>query len=104
MYAGWKVKVAGGLDIELPIDEYEYITVLGPVYNADNESFTFTAEEGFDTYLWKYDGSEAGSSKTFTTPALTLPGVYDVILLATKTVNGQKKYYFYHNQIKYNMD
>lgn len=104
LYAGWKVKVAGGLDIELPIAEYEYITVLGPVYNADNESFTFTAEEGFDTYLWKYDGSEAGSSNTFTTPALTLPGVYDVILLATKTVNGQKKYYFYHNQIKYNMD
>ena len=103
LYAGWKLKVSAGLDIELPVEEYEEITVEGPVYNADNGTYTFTAEAGYD-YEWKFNGSKAGTSNTFTTPALTLPGAYDVILLATKTLNGQKKYYFYHNQIKYNMD
>ena len=104
LYAKWEEKIAGSLDAKLDVDEFEYINVSGPVYNADNDTYTFTAETGFDSYLWKYDGIASGDSNIFITPIISIPGAYDVTLLATKNVDGQVKYYFYHNQIKYNMD
>ena len=104
LYAKWEAKIAGSLDVELAVDEFEYINVSGPEYNADNDTYTFTADTGFDSYLWKYDGIASGDSNIFITPIISIPGAYDVTLLATKNTDGQVKYYFYHNQIKYNMD
>ena len=117
MYAGWKVKVSGGLDIELPVEEADTITVTVSEYDEETGTYTFTAEEGFDTYVWKFEGTDKpalsdepySNTNTFTTPNMksgnySLPGYYDVTLLATKTVDGVKKYYSYSYQINHKMN
>ena len=117
LYAGWKVKVSGGLDIELPVEEADTITVTVSEYDEETGTYTFTAEEGFDTYVWKFEGTDKpalsdepySNTNTFTTPNMksgnySLPGYYDVTLLATKTVDGVKKYYSYSYQINHKMN
>ena len=117
LYAGWKVKVSSGLDIELPVEEADTITVTVSEYDEETGTYTFTAEEGFDTYVWKFEGTDKpalsdepySNTNTFTTPNMksgnySLPGYYDVTLLATKTVDGVKKYYSYSYQINHKMN
>ena len=108
LYAKWNVKVAvDGYEVEIPVDQIQTINV-EKVYDASTGSYAFTADTGYDTYLWKFDGQEkdpATDVSYSTTNVLTIsvpvaPGYYDVTLLATKVVDGVTKYYSYYTQIK----
>ena len=83
-----------------------YFTISAPNFTE------FTADTGYDSYLWKFDGSDINpatntsysTTYTFTTPDMSsgpysAPGTYSVTLLATKTVNSVIKYYSYTTQI-----
>ena len=74
-------------------------------YDETQNPIVFTAESGFDSYVWKFDGEildEHGAVYTLDTSAL-VSGVYDIVLLATKTnEQGNTVYYSYHLQIKKN--
>ena len=83
-------------DVELETQEYQNITVQK---TSANGGYTFTAETGFDTYKWKWDGVvQAATSNTFETP-LAQAGTYTVTLIATKTVAGKTQYYSYTTQV-----
>ena len=108
LYAKWNVKVAvDGYEVEIPVDQIQTINV-EKVYDASTGSYAFTADTGYDTYLWKFDGQEkdpATDVSYSTTNVLTIsvpvaPGYYDVTLLATKVIDGVTKYYSYYTQIK----
>lgn len=112
LYAKWAALVQTDIvDVEIPVDQIESITVTGPTDNNDG-TYTFTAEAGYDSYIWKFDGFDKNpttnvsysTTNTFTTPNMSsgyygAPGTYSVTLLATKTVNGVTKYYSYTTQI-----
>lgn len=118
LYAGWKVKVSGGIEIDIPLDNIDTsINVIGPVYDDETGTYTFTADEGFDTYNWRFDGLEKDSStgesfsttNIFTTPNMktgikSAPGYYDVSLIATKVIDGVTHYYSFYTQIKHKLN
>ena len=112
LYAKWAALVQTDIvDVEIPVDQIETITVAGPTDNNDG-TYTFTAEAGYDSYIWKFDGFDKNptthvsysTTNIFTTPDMSsgyygAPGTYNVTLLAIKTVNGVTKYYSYTTQI-----
>lgn len=112
LYAKWNALVRFDIvDIEIPVEQIETISVTGPTDNNDG-TYTFTAESGFDSYIWKFDGFDKNpttnvsysTTNTFTTPNMSsgyygAPGTYNVTLLATKTTDGVTKYYSYTTQI-----
>lgn len=112
LYAKWAALVQADIvDAKIRVDNVETINVTGPTDN-NNGTYTFTADAGYDSYLWKFDGSDINpatntsysTTYTFTTPDMSsgpysAPGTYSVTLLATKTVNSVIKYYSYTTQI-----
>ena len=55
-----------------------------------------TANEGYDTYTWKWDGviqTEYTNKNVFITPVAVIDGEYTVTLLVSKTEDGVTKYY-----------
>ena len=98
--ANWKVSVVAGVEVKIPFDEVSDINV-SEAKNEANNTWTYTAATGYDTYKWKWDGEVQTSvtSNTFTTPLNTAPGSYTISLQATKVVDGETKYYSYTTQL-----
>ena len=98
--ANWKVSVVAGVEVKIPFDEVSDINV-SETKNEANNTWTYTAATGYDTYKWKWDGEVQTSvtSNTFTTPLNTAPGSYTISLQATKVVDGETKYYSYTTQL-----
>lgn len=108
LYAKWNIKVSvDGYEVEISVDQIETINV-EKIYDASNGTYVFTADSGYDTYLWKFDGLENDPAtdlpysniNVLTISVPVAPGYYDVTLLATKVVDGVTRYYSYYTQIK----
>ena len=64
---------------------------------------TFTADAGYDSYIWKIDGVVMDSDTNVLvvdTTNFVRGASYDLVLLASKEVDGQMIYHSYHAQIK----
>ena len=63
--------------------------------SVTESSGVFTATTGYTSYAWTVDGDPAASAYLNSTypyklnlSSITVPGVYDITLTATKTVDG----------------
>ena len=100
LYAKWKVSVSSPFEVEIPLDEIKDISV-SIAENAEKGTWTFTAETGYDTYKWKWDGeTQTSTSNIFETPENAVPGKYQISLLATKVVDGKTEYYSFSERIE----
>lgn len=100
LYAKWKVSVSSPFEVEIPLDEIKDISV-SIAENAEKGTWTFTAETGYDTYKWKWDGeTQTSTSNIFETPEDAVPGKYQISLLATKVVDGKTEYYSFSERIE----
>ena len=108
LYAKWETRIAAGIEINpIEIPNTETITV---ECNNTANPVIFTAESGYDSYLWKIDGHDKKSDGTYysTTNKLSInleeynSGIYNITLLATKGTGDNTKYYSYTVEIKKN--
>lgn len=70
--------------------------------NVTQSGNTFTAESGFDSYVWKVDGVvQTGATGNVFTPNMSslATGVHDITLIASRQENGQTVYYSYSGQV-----
>ena len=99
LYAKWKVSVTSPFEIEIPLDEIQDISVT-VTENADKGTWIYTAESGYDTYKWKWDGEiQTTTSNIFETPEDAAPGKYQLTLFATKVVEGETEYYCFSERV-----
>ena len=86
LYAKWTVETQDtGINVSFGVDTSTIsVSVSGAV---------FTAATGYSSYSWTLDGAAAPSgyvtsNNVLNLSSITVPGVYDITLTATKTVNG----------------
>ena len=85
LYAKWTVETQGtGIDVGFGVDTTT-IEVTAPTGNGS----IFMAPTDYDSYSWTVDGEEKSTVRLLDMfNFATVPGVYDITLTATKTVNG----------------
>ena len=97
LYAKWTEVPVLGFDIVINVDEESDINVTHAITNADDGkggiTYLFTADEGYESYVWKVDGIEQPATSDSGQNELTFyvqksnPGVYDISLIATKCIS-----------------
>ena len=88
LYAVWEVENQNtGIDVDFGVDT--------STISVTENNGIFTATEGYDSYTWTLDGAPAPNVYLISTSphimqlsSITVSGVYDITLTATKTVSG----------------
>lgn len=99
LYAKWEAKVATGIDVSVDDSNVNFEPINVTVSSGETASIKiFTADSGYDTYLWKVDGTL--SDTTTERFILNLDdyefGIHNITLKAT----SGGKYYSYTTEIK----
>jgi hypothetical protein len=91
LYAVWEVETQNtGINVGFGVN-----TSTISVSNMSTGVYTATA--GYDSYTWTLDGEEVTSTSAYldasnpnilTLTSITVPGVYDITLTATKALSG----------------
>ncbi len=112
LYAKWKEVPVTEISATITVEESSDISVTVDEDETDIDKgiiiYTFTAEEGYESYTWKLDGEETYTSEnifTFNTRGATA-GTYDISLIVKKVVveatgdtPAQYEYYSYEAHI-----
>ena len=96
LYAKWDVEVTSYIDVEIPLDTVTNVLLIISSRGLEGGIRELTAKEGYDTYIWKWDGviqTEYTNQNVFITPTAVIGGTYTVTLLVSKTEDGVTKYY-----------
>lgn len=82
LYAVWEVENQNtGIDAGFGLD--------ASTVEVSQSGSTFTATSGYDSYSWTVDGTaQTNTTYILDLSSITVAGVYDITLTATKTVNG----------------
>ena len=112
LYAKWKEVPVTEISATISVEESSDISVA--VYKDETDIdkgiiiYTFTAEEGYESYTWKLDGEETYTSEnifTFNTRGAAA-GTYDISLIVKKVIveatgdtPAQYEYYSYEAHI-----
>ena len=108
LYAKWETRIAAGIEIK-PILNSDTETIDVEYDDSESPVIKFIAETGYDTYLWKVDGSDKipetdsyySRTSEFTIDLTSYDnGVYNITLLATKGTGENTSYYSYTVEIK----
>ena len=99
LYAKWEAKIATGIDVSVDDSNVNFEPINVTVNSGETASVKiFTADSGYDTYLWKVDGT--ASDTTTERFILNLDdygyGIHNITLKAT----SGGKYYSYTTEIK----
>jgi len=112
LYAKWKEVPVTEISATISVEESSDISVTIDKDETDSDKgiiiYKFTAEEGYESYVWKLDGEETYTSEnifTFNTRGATA-GTYDISLIVKKVVveatgdtPAQYEYYSYEAHI-----
>ncbi len=82
LYAVWEVENQNtGIDAGFGVDT--------STVEVSQSGSTFTATSGYDSYSWTVDGTaQTSTTNVLDLSSITVSGVYDITLTATKTVSG----------------
>ena len=82
LYAVWEVENQNtGIDASFGVD--------ASTVEVSQSGSTFTATSGYDSYSWTVDGTaQTSTTNVLDLSSITVSGVYDITLTATKTVSG----------------
>ena len=82
LYAVWEVENQNtGIDAGFGLDT--------STVEVSQSGATFTATSGYDSYSWTVDGTaQTSTTNVLDLSSITVAGVYDITLTATKTVSG----------------
>ena len=84
LYAKWNSKSNASFEVEINFKEYAEINVTKTVDVAEG-TITFTADSGYSSYEWKWDGkTQTSTTNTLTVDMPKTPGVYRLLLLVTE--------------------
>ncbi len=96
LYAKWAEVPVLGFNVVIDVAEESDINVTYAITNADDGkggiTYLFTADEGYESYVWKVDGIEQSATSDLDQNKLTWyvmksnPGVYDISLIAKKLI------------------
>lgn len=89
LYAKWEVETQStGIDIGFGVNT-------STISVSNMSAGVYTATAGYNSYTWTVDGEtpaaaylDASNPNVLTLTSITVPGVYDITLTATKTVGG----------------
>ncbi len=82
LYAIWQVENQNtGIDVDFGVDS--------STIEVTQSGSNFTASTGYNSYSWTVDGTnQTNTTNVLDLSSITISGVYDITLTATKTVNG----------------
>lgn len=90
LYAKWTEVPVLGFNVVINVDEESDISV--ETQKDETDTYTFTADEGYESYVWKVDGIEQSATSDSDQNKLkfyvqkSTPGVYDISLIAKKLI------------------
>ena len=84
LYAKWRISSAASFEVQIDFKEAIVINVTKTV-NEDEGKITFTADSGYSSYEWKWDGKvQSTNTNTLTVEMPKTPGVYRLLLIIDK--------------------
>ena len=90
-----------GMTITILSTDYDDISVTKTDPTSTSNIYTFTPNSDYTSYRWFVDGVQKSTNKKLTLNAAALkPGIYDVVLEATKVTDSDTQYYSYTIQIQ----